>query len=272
MSSSVKELIKNRKSVRTYDGNVLSGEDRAKLEEYIHTITDPFGCPVEFRMLDAKEFGLSSPVIVGEHTYLGAKVKKTGNYELAGGYCFEKACLYACSLGIGTVMLAGTLNRSAFEKAMEVQADEVLPVASPVGYPAKKRSMREVLMRKGVKADERFAFEKLFFGDTYGRSISIEEAGIFGEALEMVRLGPSAVNKQPWRAVVSDGCVHFYEEKTMKETDLGDLQKVDLGIALAHFELTMAEDGAVGSFVFEDPGLTVPDHVSYIMSYRIENK
>ena len=44
---------------------------------------------------------------------------------------------------------------------------EVLPAASPVGYPAKKRSIRESLMRKGLKSDERIPFDHLFFDETY---------------------------------------------------------------------------------------------------------
>lgn len=154
MTFSVKEMIKQRKSVRTFDGKQLSSEDRNNLEKYIASLTNPFDVSVEFKLLDAKEHQLSSPVIVGEHTYLAAKVRKESHFELAFGYSFEKACLYARSLGIGTVILAASLSRSAFEKAMDVHSDEVLPTASPVGYPAEKRSIRENLMRKGLKADD----------------------------------------------------------------------------------------------------------------------
>lgn len=50
--------------------------------------------------------------------------------------------------------------------------------------------------------------------------------------LEMMRKAPSATNKQPWRAVVEDGCVHFFEQKTCGYAKDGvDIQKADLGIA-----------------------------------------
>ncbi|MCR4922840.1 MAG: hypothetical protein K5931_02395 [Lachnospiraceae bacterium] len=62
---------------------------------------------------------------------------------------------------------AASLSRSAFEQAMNVQGDEVLPVGSPVGYPAEKRSIRESLMRKGLKADDRIPFSKLYFKGTF---------------------------------------------------------------------------------------------------------
>lgn len=118
MTFSAKDMIRKRKSVRTFDGKPLKNEDRLALEQYIKSQTNPFGVPVEFRLLDAKEYGLSSPVIVGADLYLAAKVKRCKNYEIGFGYSFEHICLYAESLGLGTVMLAASLSRAAFEKAM----------------------------------------------------------------------------------------------------------------------------------------------------------
>ena len=165
MENSVKDLIRRRKSVRTFNGATLRKEDRQKLEQYLETLDNPFDVPVEFRFLDAKEYELSSPVIVGTDLYIAAKVSRVPQSEISYGYCFEKFCLYAETIGIGTVMLAATISRKAFEKAMEVRDTEVMPAASPVGYPAEKRSVRETLMRKGLKADERLPFGELFLKD-----------------------------------------------------------------------------------------------------------
>lgn len=270
MAFSVKDMIRKRKSVRTFTGESLKNEDRAAIDQFIQFPTNPFDVHVDFRLLDAKEYGLSSPVIVGADLYLAAKVKRCKHYEIGFGYSFEHVCLYAESLGLGTVMLAASLSRSAFEKAMDVQNDEVLPVASPVGYPAPKKSIRESLMRRGLKADERIPFEQLFFDKQYGNQLAISSAGIYADALEMARWAPSAGNKQPWRAVVSDDVVHFYKEKSLKDSPLGDVQKVDVGIALAHFDLTMREDGHNGRFVETDPGIALPENVQYIISYERE--
>ena len=268
MTFPAKDNIIKRKSVRTFDGNPLSVEDREKLQACIDSIGEPFGVPVDLRLLEAKDHGLSSPVILGEHTYLAGKVKRQENCEIAFGYAFEKVCLYAQSLGIGTVMLAASLSRSAFEKAMDVQAGEVLPVASPVGYLAAKRSLRETIMRRGIKADTRMEFGQLYFVQGFDRPLRREDAGDLAEALEMVRWAPSAANKQPWRIVLDGGRAHFYEAKTMKENALGDVQKVDMGIAMVHWELALAEDGITGRFVKADPGIEAPAGTEYIMTFE----
>ena len=62
--------------------------------------------------------------------------------------------------------------------------------------------------------------------------------------------------------------VHFYEQKSMKDSPLGDIQKVDVGIALAHFDMTMEENGYAGSFVFDDPGIQAPAGTYYFVSYE----
>lgn len=270
MKFSVKEAIRKRKSVRTFTGAPLKSEEKEALQQFVQSSLNPLDVSVDFRLLDAQVYGLSSPVIVGADTYLAAKVKRSKHHEIAFGYSFEHACLFASSLGLGTVMLAASLSRSAFEKAMGVKDDEVLPVASPVGYPAKRKSMRESMMRKALKADERIPFEYLFYDKQYGNELDTSSAGIYANALEMMRWAPSAGNKQPWRAVVSDSRVHFFEEKSIKDSAFGDIQKVDLGIALAHFDLTMQEEGYTGAFVEADPGISLPEHVHYIISYERE--
>lgn len=269
MESSVKDTIRRRKSVRTFDGKPLQKEDRQKLENYLRKLDNPFHIPIKFRFLDAKKYNLSSPVIVGTDLYIAAKVSRVPNSEIAYGYCFEKFCLYAKTIGIGTVMLAATISRKAFETAMEVKDTEVMPVASPIGYPAKKRSVRETLMRKGIKSDERLPFEELFFEKTFAKSLTAKNTGQFRDALEMIRLAPSAGNKQPWRVVVCDDTVHFYEKKSMSDNPLGDIQKVDIGIALAHFDLTLKENGINGYFVTENPSLEIDNSMEYIITYKM---
>jgi hypothetical protein len=122
-------------------------------------------------------------------------------------------------------------------------------------------------MRKGLKADDRKPFEKLFFRESFEQELCKDDAGNFAEALDLVRFAPSAANGQPWRAVVCGDKVHFYEAKTMKDSPLGDVQKVDIGIALAHFDMVLNEQGVSGKYIFRDPGLTAPEKYHYIVTF-----
>lgn len=265
-----KELIKKRRSVRTFDKRPVSEEDLKKLEEYMKNVKNPFGIHIEFKILSVSEDGVSSPVIVGEEKYIAAKVKKQPNFEIAYGYSFEMVCLYALSLGIGTVILAASLKRGKFEEAMDLQQDEIMPAASPIGYPASKLSVRESMMRKALGADKRQDFSSVYFSGDFSSGLSEKDAGEFKDALKAAGLAPSAANKQPWRAAVSGDTVHFYEYRTIGDNPLGDIQKVDVGIALAHFDAVMEEEGKKGEFFFEDPKIKTPKNCVYIVSYKLK--
>ena len=262
------DTIQGRRSVRTLEDRPLAPDDRAFVEQTIQDIKTPFGAPVEFRLLDAAAHGLKSPVIVDARDYVAAKVERVQGAELSLGFAFETFCLRAAERGLGTVMLAASLSRKSFEEAMEIGPDEVMPVASPVGYPAAKMSIREGMMRRAIKSDERLPFSRIFFKGSFDAPLSPTDAGRFEEPLQMLRLAPSATNKQPWRVVVDGNSVHFYEEHGLKVSALGDIQKVDMGIALSHFWLTAQELGIEGRFVTSDPKIAVPKNTEYITSFE----
>ena len=267
------EAIQHRRSVRTFDGAGLRPEEAEQLLAFADTQKNPYGLPIRWKLLNAREHGLSSPVIVGAELYIAGKMRRAPHAEEAFGYSFENVVLFAESLGLGTTWIAGTMNREAFERAMELSEDEVMPCVSPVGRPAKRMSLRETMMRKGVKADSRLAFEELFFDGSFDKPLTKAGAGPLYAVLNAVRLAPSAVNKQPWRCLCRDGWVHFYEKRSKGyvSADGWDLQKVDLGIALCHFELAAVECGLKPSFSLRDPALPKLEPLQYIASWRVES-
>ncbi len=268
----ISEAIRKRRSVRTFDGTALTSDDARKLIDYCGSVDNPYAIPIVWKLLDAGEHGLSSPVIVGTDTFIAGKMRRVPHVEEAFGYSFEKIVLYAESIGVGTTWIAGTMNRDAFERALDVEQGEVMPCVSPVGYPAKKMSIRETVMRKGVKADSRFDFEELFFDGGFETPLTEEKAGALKDALIAVRLAPSAVNKQPWRVVVCGSKAHFYEKRSKGYVsgDGWDIQKIDMGIALCHFELAAKECGLDAAFEIEDPELHTDGDTHYIASYVLK--
>ncbi|MBR1456242.1 MAG: nitroreductase family protein [Oscillospiraceae bacterium] len=263
------EWIRARRSVRSFDGRALPQEEIDGLLAFARGVETPYGQRVEWRVLDAKAAGLTSPVITGTDAYIAGKLRRAPHAEEAFGYAFERVVLYAQSRGLGTTWIAGTMDRAAFERAMELEPGEVMPCVSPLGYPAAKMSVRESMMRKGVKADSRLPFASLFFEGGFDRPLG--EGHALAPALELVRRAPSAVNRQPWRVVVTEGAAHFYEKRSKGyvSADGWDLQKVDLGIALCHFALGLEEQGRAARLRIDDPGLETPADVFYIASFDL---
>ena len=139
-------------------------------------------------------------------------------------------------------------------------------------------------------------------GGTGGSAAAGDEAGAgryadvgpFAAALEAVRMAPSATNKQPWRIVrmaspeggrsrrgpstAARHDWHFHMVRTkgygkgsavFTVLRIADLQRVDLGIAMCHFELVARESGLDGSWVVADPGLELPGPgIEYTATWR----
>ncbi|MBQ3797382.1 MAG: nitroreductase [Butyrivibrio sp.] len=265
------ELARSRRSVRTFDGKEPDTAMIKELKEFSEEITNPYGIPVKFVFLYKDEHKLSSPVLTGEKLYVAAIVDKGQYAEEAYGYSFEALLMRAHELGLGTVWIGGTMPRDKFENAAGLSTNQIMPCISPVGKAANKMSVKETLMRKGVKADSRFKFVEMFFDGDFDTPLTVSGAmdkGIYN-ALECVRLAPSAVNKQPWRVVVTDRMAHFYEkhDKGYITPDY-DLQKIDLGIAMYHFEKDLALDGRKAALEIENPGISTPSDVDYVASYK----
>ena len=87
----------------------------------------------------------------------------------------------------------------------------------------------------------------------------------------MVRWAPSAVNKQPWRVVVKENSAHFYlkKNKGFVSDAVGNMQKIDMGIALCHFDLAAKRSGLKIRFDIDDPKLGAEADTEYIATYKV---
>jgi nitroreductase len=272
---SVEEVVKARYSVRTYTSEAISVEKINQIKEYIKTLSNPFAVKVNFTLLETKNLADTKKlgtygVIKGSNNYIGATVAKGDLALEALGYEFEKLVLYLTSMGLGTCWLGGTFDRNSFANALEVNEKELFPIISPLGYAADKKRFAETLARKIAKADEREPWNKLFFHKDFNKSLNKENAGIYEFVLEMVRLAPSAVNKQPWRIVQEGKLYHFYKEKAKRSSDkvAYDVKAIDMGIAACHFHLAALEKDLTGEFKkLELPVIDTPENYNYVFSW-----
>lgn len=274
----ITNIIRNRHSVRTYYPEMLSQDIKIKLEEYAANIKGPFDCKVRLELVDSSDLSDRSGgkigtygVIKGAKSFIAGVVdKKEHNMEQLG-YCMESLILYAVSLGLGSCWLGGTFKRSQFAELVRLKEDELVPVVTPVGHPADKRAFLDSLMRRLAGSDNRKTWKELFFNESFGIELKPEDAGAYQSVLEMVRLSPSASNKQPWRVLKQGNEYHFFMKKAKGyDSALGfNIQKIDMGIAMCHFEMTAAEVELKGNWMLkhQSPSLGQTEDMDYIISW-----
>lgn len=267
----MKKAIKQRRSVRSYNGDALTGNHERLIQSYISNPDNLIGIfGNEIRIFLNKTDGQKSEkigtygIIKNAPAYL-VTVSKTSKEALVDcGYVFEKLVLYLESIGLNTCWMGGTFNRKKIKVQGNIGNDEMIPIISPVGYGRKKKSFVDKTFRKLAKSDQRKDFDELFFEGDFNSKI--EDISV-REVLEQVRIAPSASNQQPWRVVMgANERAHFFIERT---PDYGkgklsyDIQMVDIGIAICHYEVM------VGSLSYDvvDPEISVQnDATSFIVT------
>jgi hypothetical protein len=276
----VMEIIRRRRSVRTYSKLPIPADIKEKLHQYFRQLKGPFQARIRFGLLDKLEIKTDAKiklgtygVIQGASSFIAAAVEKKEHSLEHLGYVFENLILYLTSLGLGTCWMAGTFNKSQFSKAMRIRTDEILPIVTPVGYASEKRSLIEILMKPSPNLKKRKTWNELFFKDSFNTPLDEADAGAYAMPLEMVRLAPSASNKQPWRIIKTNGHFHFYLAHNTLYTRMYpyDIQKIDMGIAMFHFESTANESGLKGRWEIQTPALVnVHRELEYIITWVSE--
>lgn len=280
---SVIEAMRNRHSIRNFDHENISESHLEKIREYINNeknLIGPFGNKGRIEFIPVTNYVSDNGIRLGTYGFIKNQkgylvgVTRNNKYALVEfAYTFHQLVIFLTELGIGTCWMGGTFNRNSLSQEIQLNKDEFIPCITPIGYPGQKQRVLDKALRYVVKADNRKPWDRLFYHTEFGIPLLKENAGLFEQAIEMVRLGPSATNKQPWRLVVSSDYqdCHFYIEHTPNySTKLGyKMQLLDIGIAMCQFALAFEELGGKGHWIVEDPKIAQPnEQIEYIVSWK----
>jgi hypothetical protein len=256
----------------------MADDQRAALADYIRRLpAGPFAGSARFELAAATPADQSAMRGLGTYGFIKGKpgfiigAMQASPKDLEDfGYRLEDLILFATGLGLGTCWLGGTFTRSGFAHKIEATRAETLPAVCAVG-PIDTQRARINPVR------DRLDWKSLFFDGEFGTPLSQSAAGAYAEALEMVRIAPSASNKQPCRVLRRADGWHFYIQRTKgyreaavgRITGIADMQRIDLGIGMQHFELACAAAGLAGKWENLDPRLPVPDALTeYAITWR----
>lgn len=266
------ENIQGRRSIRTFLKQPLREENHAYLSTVlsdIQTELGPFGNRIqlwESHLKDEKKIGTYG-MIKHPAGYVVGSVDHSDEGLIDYGYLFEKMILALNEKKIGTCWMAGTFKR----KGMIATNNQLIPAVSPIGHYDQSRFF-EKMMRHMVKADLRKPFESLFYKNDFD-TVYVKDTQPLTEALEGVRLGPSASNKQPWRLLIREDKVHFYlaEDKKYNAALGFKVQYLDMGIAMYHLEAVLKDHHIIGEWLKDNPNVKTPNNHLYIATYKIKS-
>jgi hypothetical protein len=282
MPQPITAIIQRRYSCRIYQKTPLAPALRQQLTEQMPVLRQgPLGGRARFVLAAATEQDRQALKGLGTYGFikdapafvLGAVDDSPKNLE-DYGYLMEQIVLNATEADLGTCWLGGSFTRSNFSRKLALQKQETLPAVLSLGYSAENGSNP---LRQRVGGHTRLPWSTLFFDGQFGQPLPAEAAGAYAQPLEMVRLGPSASNKQPWRIVKAGPAWHFYLQRTpgyrhnlaSRLLQIVDIQRLDSGIAMCHFEMTARAAGLTGRWGMQEPALAKPDALTeYVVSWQ----
>ena len=266
------DLIKQRRSVRTFNGAPVEADKLNQIKELMTGLEDPY---FRFGILDLEDVNGNQygayGVIKGTGTYIVGAIKKEvvdqTDVAMAFGYGFEEVVLKLTDLGLGSCWIAGTFKPEDFRSASGLTEAYQIVMICPIGYEHDKRLL-ERAMRFYTKADQRQPISDLVFDNQLGQTLTKEVDAPYMEALEMVRLAPSAKNLQPWRMVVGKDKVDFYIPKDKEGYLMNGFNVTynDMGIAKYHFEKTLGVYGIIGEWFTAE--VEAGPAYTYVTSWR----
>ncbi len=254
------DAIKTRHSRRSYDGDPVSSDTLDSLEEFCASFRpSPVARAVLVREAPADIF----TGIVGSYgrvTGAPSAIAFVGTIGAPGvdmsiGYTGEGIVLEATRLGLGTCWIGGFFKAARVSEILQLGGGERAFAVSPLGTPADVFSGFEKAVKtvKTVQGTPRKSAEEIAPG--YTSWVPWARAGV-----EVARLAPSAINRQPWRFRYEDGRVICAFDGA--ETAQRISKKLDCGIAMLHFEMGARGAGVEGTW-------ERLDHASDVAHFRL---
>ncbi len=268
------EIIKKRKSCRTFNGNWLSTSDKKILEDYIPGNKNlPGEEIIDLSIIekkdDSKKMKLDYGIIQGHKSYLLGISKSSILSRVNYGYLMEKVVLKATEIGISTCWV-GYFDNTFFNEIIIEDGFEI-PGIVMIGYSGDRQTFKEKFARFTLNASKRQDWGKLFFNFKTKVPLTPDLVKEYNDSLEMVRLAPSSGNTQPWRIFFNDtnNEFHFFKKIINKKYEEKGVHDIDMGIALTHFELTSLNNNLSGSWVKHPKDkLNSIDDLQYVMTWK----
>ena len=216
---SLRELMEERHSVRSYEDRAIEGEVKEELLSFIDQCNAKSGLHIQLVTEEPQAFGgfmAHYGKFSGVKNYLALVGKKGPFLEEKSGYFGESIFLKAQMLGLNTCWVAQTYSK--VKGACQIAPGEKLCCVIAIGYGTIQGVSHKV---KSIEALCR---------------VEGQMPEWFRRGMEAAQLAPTALNQQKFLFSLKGNRVSV-------KAGVGFYTKIDLGIAKYHFEMGAGSSG-----------------------------
>lgn len=176
---------------------------------------------------------------------------KDPNVQEKVGYIGECLILEATTRGLATCWVGGFFRPEVVKEQITIGNNEQVLAITPLGYASTQYTFEEKLMAGFASGHKRKSIDSLC-----GGGFNKDWPQWVKTALEVGRLAPSAVNRQPWRFTVNDHSIKVSVD-TVRDT-YNISKRLDCGIVMVHIEVGARKVGVRGKWRYlEHPDVAV---------------
>ncbi|MGL5712569.1 MAG: nitroreductase family protein [Paraclostridium sp.] len=213
---SIKKYSKSRVSINMFEEIQNVCEDIDLLNKDINVKAHPILKGDSLKFIIKKK----SRIVAPHYILITSEIPEESDGYLENvGFVGEKIVLKLTELGLANCWVGEDFDKNSINDFVHLEEGEEPIALIAFGFPDSKeklfRSNDEKIDRKSLKDIAK----------------NVDENWL--KIIECVRLAPSYKNSQPWRFYKDNNFLNIYRKKVSYET----LSKIDMGIALRHFEI-----------------------------------
>jgi len=252
-----KDAIKIRHSSRTFTNKPLSEDVCETLAQFLKYVNSGIEGVRAVYVKDEGNKVIQSIIgsyglIKGVKSYIAFIAdQQDAKFPEKIGYLGEMCILEATSMGLKTCWISGTFKPQVVEKHIEINPTEKVMAITPVGY-SEKKSIVEKIMKKATGSQYRKVLKELCpegYKQDWPKWIK--------DSIELARIAPSAVNKQPWRFTIDENNKSI--KISIDDTRNVGRKRLDCGIAMLHIEVGALSNDIEGEWSYSE----LPDIAIY---------
>lgn len=233
--------INIRTAVRAYDDEPIDDDAARQLEMTLQPVNLLGNVNLQLVLNQPKVFeeANASGHLTGAANYIAIVAPKDDEQakERAGFYA-ERAVLTATLLGLGTLWVAGSWDKTEAAKHCRIAKDETLLLAVVIGYPKNHLAYQSMTYDELCERQRTHRASKTYeqFTATMDDATRTQAPDWFKAGVEAAMKAPSAMNRQPitfsYNPDDDTAAAHI-------DTSAGDEHYAlnDLGIAKLHFQI-----------------------------------
>ncbi len=238
------ESIRERTSRRRYYPDPIEREEREALENSVRELRKEFHLSRViikqngFSEITKKIIGSKGPVIGASSYAIVTGKTSEENYKaiIQSGIVGEGLILEATHLGLNTCWMGAFFDMEKASSEVDKEDDEEILAITPLGKAKDSPPITEKLVRAAIGSHRRKSLEELcsynFFEEAQDWMMT---------SVELARLAPSAMNRQPWRFDVEGDKLIL--SSAIKTREHGIYPYLDCGIALLHLLIGAGVEG-----------------------------